>query len=103
MRDLIKQRKQSQQTWADCNAKLKQCASSQALVPLTSEIEPIFIDLSFEAYPNPTLRKELLNMPTSFALPKEAVDNVIRAGGELLENSLAFQALKKELQSNGTE
>lgn len=100
MRDLIKQRKQSQQTWADCNDKLKQCPSPQPLIPLTREIEPIFIDLSFEAFPDPALRKELLNMPTSFTLSKEAVNNVIRAGGELLENSPAFQSLKKDLQVN---
>jgi len=98
MRDLFKQRKQTQQTWADCNDKLKQCPSPQPLIPLTREIEPIFIDLSFEAFRDPALRKELLNLPTSFTLSKEAVNNVIRAGGELLENSPAFQALKNDLQ-----
>jgi hypothetical protein len=103
MRDLFKQRKQTQQTWADCNDKLKQCPSPQPLIPLTREIEPIFIDLSFEALPDPALRKELLNMPTSFTLPKEAVNNLIRASGELLENSPAFQTLKKDLQRTNTK
>jgi NTE family protein len=98
MRDLFKQRKQTQQTWADCNDKLKQCPSPQPLVPLTREIEPVFIDLNFEAFQDPALRKELLNTPTSFTLPKEAVNNLISAGGKLLESSTAFQALKKELQ-----
>lgn len=98
MRDLIKQRKQTQQTWADCNDKLKRCPAPQPLIPLSRDIEPVFIDLSFETLSDPALRKELLNLPTSFSLPKEAVDNLIRAGGELLENSPAFQTLKKELQ-----
>lgn len=99
MRDLFKQRKQAQQTLADCNDKLNRCPSPQQLYPLSRVIEPIFIDLSFETLPDPALRKELLSLPTSFTLPKEAVDKVIRAGGELLENSSEFQALKKELQT----
>jgi len=66
--------------------------------PLSREIEAVFIDLSFETLPDPHRRQELLNLPTSFSLPKEAVDNLIRAGGDILENNPAFQSLKKELQ-----
>ncbi|MGR8980438.1 MAG: patatin-like phospholipase family protein [Gammaproteobacteria bacterium] len=103
MRDLIKQRKQTQKTWADCNQKLSRCPTPQPLVPLSREIEAVFIDLSFENLPDPEQRQELLNLPTSFSLPKEAVDHLIRAGGDLLENTPAFQSLKKEFQSGNQD
>jgi NTE family protein len=103
MRDLIKQRKQTQQTWVDCEAKLKECPASLPLTPLSREIEPVFIDLSFEAVPEPGLRRELLTMPTSFSLNKDDVDKVIRAGEELLESAPAFQSLKKEIGVPATQ
>lgn len=100
MRDLFTQRKQTQETLAQCNDKLKQCPSVNPFPQLSGEIEPVFIDLSFETYPDPTIRKELLKLPTSFSLSKKAVDKVIHAGSELLENSSGFRDLKKGLQPN---
>ncbi|MGR9086286.1 MAG: patatin-like phospholipase family protein [Gammaproteobacteria bacterium] len=100
MRDLVNQRRQTQQTWTDCNRKLSQCPIPLQLIPLSREIEPVFIDLNFEAHPDPKLRKELLNLPTSFRLPRKAVDDLIRAAGELLENSSAFRKLVQQLRSD---
>jgi NTE family protein len=98
MRDLVKQRNQTQQTLAQCNDKIRECPTVKPLPSLSRVIEPVFIDLSFETLPNQQLRNELLNLPTSFSLSKTAVDKVIRAAGELLDNSEAFKNLKKELQ-----
>lgn len=100
MHDLVNQRKQTQETFTQCNDMIKQCPSVKPLPRLGGEIDTVFIDLSFETYPDPTVRKELLNLPTSFALPKEAVTKLIRAGGVLLENSSDFRDLRNKLQSN---
>ena len=100
MRDLVNQRQQTQETLAQCNHKIKECPSVKPFPQLSGEIEPIFIDLNFEAYPDPVIKKELQNLPTSFVLPKKAITQLIRVGGELLENSSDFQKLRKKLQSN---
>jgi NTE family protein len=100
MRDLFNQRKQTQDILTQCNDKIKQCPSVKPFHQLSGEIEPLFIDLSFETYPDPTIRKELLNLPTSFSLSKKSVDKVIRAGSELLEDSSDFRDLRNKLQSN---
>lgn len=100
MRDLVKQRRQTQETLVQCNRKIKECPSVKLFPQLSREIEPIFIDLNFEAYPDPVIKKELQNLPTSFVLPKKAITQLIHAGGELLENSHDFRKLRKILQSN---
>lgn len=100
MRDLVKQRQQTQDTLAQCNRKIKECSSVKPFPQLSGEIEPIFIDLNFETYPDPAIKKELQNLPTSFVLPKKAITQLIHAGGELLENSHDFRELRKKLQSN---
>jgi hypothetical protein len=100
MRDLVEQRKQIQATLTQCNDKLKTCAGVKPLPTLRKDIEPVFIDLSFETYPNETIRKELLAMPTSFALPKKSVDHLINAAGILLDENQDFKNLRQELQKD---
>jgi predicted acylesterase/phospholipase RssA len=100
MRDLVEQRKQIQATLTQCNDKLKTCAGVKPFPTLRKDIEPVFIDLSFETYPNETIRKELLAMPTSFALPKKSVDHLINAAGILLDENQDFKILRQELQKD---
>ena len=100
MRDLVEQRKQTQATWVQCNDKLKSCPEVKPFTSLKKDIEPVFIDLSFETYPDETMRKELLEMPTSFVLPKESVDQLIRAAEVLLDTNQDFKNLRQSLQKN---
>lgn len=100
MRDLVEQRKQTQVTLAQCNDKLKSCPGVKPFPSLKKDIEPVFIDLSFEAHPDKTIRKELLEMPTSFALDKQSVDKLIRAADVLLENNQDFENLRRDLQKD---
>lgn len=100
MRDLVKQRQQTQETLAACNAKIKQCPSVTPFPLLSNEVETEFIDISFEAHPNPTTKKELQEIPTSFTLTKNQVDLAVQAGSDLLEYSRQFQKIRTELQSD---
>lgn len=103
MRDLVNQRRQTQDTLSQCNRKIRECPSVQPFPRLSREIEPVFIDLNLETHPDPEIRKELQSLPTSFVLPEAAVTRLIRAGGELLENSADFQKLKKKLQPDAPD
>lgn len=102
MRDLVNQRQQTQEILVHCNNKLKECSSITPFPKLIGEIKPVFIDLNFETYFDPIIRKELMNLPTSFSLSKKAITKLIHIGGELLENSSDFQKLTKELQPNSS-
>ncbi len=96
IRDLNRQRKQTQDTLGVCNSRLKACHGNE-FPELSGKIDPVVIDLNFENIQDPQRRKQLLSLPTSFALPEEAVKQLIDAGGELLDNSPDFQSLLKEL------
>jgi len=50
-----------------------------------------FIQLSFEQLQEPTTRRFLNQMPTSFALTEEQVDTAIAAGHALLRNNVDFR------------
>ena len=97
MRDLTKQRKQTQTTLAVCNNRLKECHSKELFTELSGNIEPVVIDLNFELLPDRQQAEHLLSLPTSFSLPKEDIDQLIDAGSQLLDQSSEFQSLIQEL------
>ena len=104
MRDLTRQRKQTQETLTVCNDKLKACHATELFPELSGKVDPLVIDLNFQSMPDPRQAKHLLNLPTSFSLPKEDVDQLINAGAVLLDNSKEFNALMQELRpSSETE
>ncbi len=51
------------------------------------------IDVSFEAIDDPQERRYFMELPTSFALPAEAVDRLRALGGRLLRESPQFKAM----------
>lgn len=53
------------------------------------------IDISFDAIADPEERRYFMTLPTTFALPPEAVDRLREIGGRLLRESPGFQALIK--------
>ena len=57
-----------------------------------------FIRLSFEDVPDSALRRLLNDIPTSFALGAEQVDQLIATGRELLRNNAEFKRLVASLQ-----
>jgi NTE family protein len=54
-------------------------------------VEFSVVDVSFEAVADPREREYLQNLPTSFALPDEAVDRLRAAAAKVLRDSPAFR------------
>ncbi|MDB1145041.1 MAG: patatin-like phospholipase family protein [Alcaligenaceae bacterium] len=61
-------------------------------------VHVIVLNLSDFAKDNPKLNRQALNVKTSFTLPKEDVDLMIRAGKEVLLQNLDYQALRRRLR-----
>lgn len=62
------------------------------------------IDISFDAIPDTAERREFMEMPTSFVLPKEDIDRLRELGGRLLRDSRPYQVLLEriaELEKTG--
>jgi NTE family protein len=60
-------------------------------------VEFSVIDVSFDAVADPALREYLQGLPTSFALPAEAVDRLRATAAQLLRESPAFRKLVEDL------
>ena len=83
----LQQMQQSVEAWA------KQLSTPQR--PVT----PYFIRLSFESVPDGPLRRFLNEIPTSFSLSTEQVDQLIATGRELLRTHPDYQKLVASLGS----
>jgi NTE family protein len=55
------------------------------------------VDVSFEDIQDPDERTYLMNLPTSFVLPAEAIDRLRDVGGRLLRQSPDYQALTRDM------
>lgn len=55
------------------------------------------VEVGFAAIAEPERRRRFLSLPTTFALPRPAVDDLIRMGAELLDRSPDFQRLLRAL------
>lgn len=64
---------------------------------LSSSIDLYVIDVSLQAHPDPKLREELQEIPTSFSLPHGEVDKLIAAAQAILRGSPEFRRLLREL------
>jgi NTE family protein len=64
---------------------------------IVPEIEFNVVYVSFDALSDPVERSYFLNLPTSLALPSEAVDRLRAVGGRLMRESDQFQKLIHEL------
>lgn len=56
------------------------------------------VHVRFEAVADPKLRSELLQVPTKLQLPRSTVDELIAVAGALLDQSPAFQRLRRDLE-----
>jgi len=55
------------------------------------------IDVSFQSISDPAERSYFMNLPTSLALPPEAIDRLRRVAAELLDSSPEFNAFVRDL------
>lgn len=70
-------------------------AQAEASVPLP-KLSLHALDVSFENLPDPKEKAYLMNLPTSFVLPAGDVDRLRAAAGQLLRESLDFQAVLRD-------
>ncbi len=91
--DLLKERIKAQQSIAGCQQLLDLHApDSYKIPPLAGgNLQLYVVDLSFDNLTDPSLRDYFNNLPTSFKLSKEQVDNLIDVGGKLLQEHPEFQ------------
>ena len=61
------------------------------------QVEFALVDVSFEAVADPALRESLQGLPTTFALPDEAVDRLRAAAAQVLRESPAFRRFAASL------
>ena len=67
-------------------------------IPAPNRVELHFVSLSLKDLPESPLRKEVLNISTSFYLPASDVNKLKRAAQILLENSTEYRTMLKALQ-----
>ena len=58
------------------------------------------VDISFDAIPDPEERADLMNLPTTFALPAEDIDRLREAAGRLMRQSAEFQSIVNKMGGN---
>jgi NTE family protein len=67
------------------------------------EITAHVLEVSFDNLSDPLKRSRLQNMPTSFVLPAEDVDQLREAAGELLRQSQEYQSMLQGFQATSPE
>jgi NTE family protein len=60
-------------------------------------VEPYFVEIDFNRIPQPERRQRINQIPTSYSLNKEQVDELIAVGRELLFSNNEFQRFIRDL------
>ncbi len=68
--------------------------------PFAPDVEVYDIEVGLRSYPDPSMRKALLAVPTSFALAPVQVDETIAAGPKILEANPEFRRLLQDLRAS---
>ncbi len=84
-------REQAQTDILICNKALRACGGTP-FPELAGSVRTCFIEIDFEGLP-PGRREAFLSLPTTFALPRAQVDDLIMAASELLDSSPDFTRL----------
>ncbi|QEY23183.1 patatin-like phospholipase family protein [Neisseria animalis] len=71
----------------------------QNRLPPNERINLSFVSLNLRDLPKSELRDKVLNIPTSFYLPPQDVDNLRTAAAELLKHSKEYQTILKKLSA----
>ncbi|MEH6569587.1 MAG: hypothetical protein V7709_10950, partial [Halioglobus sp.] len=72
-------------------------ATSEEAEDMVPKVKMHLVEVSFDRVSDPQQRNYLKNLPTSFVLPPEDVDELRAAAGELLRQSPGYQHLLEEL------
>jgi NTE family protein len=103
--DLLSDRIKAQQSIAGCQQLLdRHCRDGFRLPPLAGgNLKLYVVDLAFDDLADPQQRAYFNDLPTSFKLSREQVDNVIAVGGRLLEQHPEFRKFVSETQISRTQ
>ena len=73
------------------------CAKPPPRLLAPASLRGCLVQVDFEALPSEQERRHFLNLPTTFALPRQDVDDLIAVGRRLLRDSADFQRLVRAL------
>ena len=92
--DILKVSERAAQEILHCQAVIDEnCSSGYKLPRMGHNFKVTLIEVNFLNIRDPAKRQRLLSLPTSFHLSVQQVDELIRVGGELLDQSKAFNEL----------
>jgi predicted acylesterase/phospholipase RssA len=98
MRGLAREQALAVATHEACGRALKRaCPEAPPLRPLEPAFKTCVIEVSFDAIADADKRRKFLNLPTSFDLPADALDQVVAMGRQLLRESPYFVSLVRAL------
>jgi NTE family protein len=103
--DLLNDRIKSQQSIAGCQQLLdRHSRDGYKIPPLAGgDLKLYVVDLAFDNLADPRQRIYFNDLPTSFKLSREQVDNLITVGGELLDQHPEFKKFVRETQILSTQ
>ncbi|MCP1771331.1 NTE family protein [Neisseria perflava] len=87
----------SQNTLQNFRMFAEQWNSEQGKLPADKQVNLSFVSLNLRDLTDPAMRQKMLNVPTSFYLPAEDVDNLRQSATFLMQNSSEYQKLLKDL------
>jgi len=98
-KDLLMSSQKARQNIEACQRLIdKYCGSGYKIPVLGQKFQVHFININFLKEKNIDLRQKLLSLPTSFSLKPDEVQDLIKAGGRLLEQSAEYQKFTKSLE-----
>lgn len=98
MRDVQKEALQVRQYVRDCQELLgRACPAATLPVPPPPPLRTCVVEVTFEALRDDAQRRRFLEMPTTFQLPRQDVEDLVALGGRLLDESPDFQRLLRSL------
>jgi len=101
-KELLAEGMRARREVAACQRALtRACPAAPPLDPLPA-MRTCVVEVSFEALRNASERQHFLDLPTSFSLPREAVERIIAVGEQLLDESPGFQSLLAALAGEAT-
>lgn len=98
-KDELGERKRAQDAIAACQRLLSRCPSAPKL-PQLSQLEMYVVQVDFEAIQDEKRRRHFFELPTSFALERGDVTDLIAVGKELLDADPAFKAFLGSLSTS---
>lgn len=97
--DLLKISERAAQEIVHCQAVIDEhCSSGYKLPKMGHHFKVTVVEVNFLNVKDPAKRQRLLSLPTSFGLSEQQVDELIGVGGELLDQSKAFNELLKRIK-----